>query len=428
MKKVNNIILACCFLLLNNSCYKKQEKIYLAPITYSESSSDDYLECKNIPKSVTYQTNNIQHIEISDQMNGDINMDSLIETHKYVCLETTSESLLGNINKLCYDDGMLFVFDRENNIVLSFTENGKFCNKISQKGRGPMEYIELTDISINPYSKELCLLDLSGGKILTFDYQGNYKDGKPLFYYYGGLEFSKKHIYMSTGFTGNTRVPTIDCNRVIIANHSQEPLFKAFPYKEELRYSFHWEDYRAIQSFDNNIYFHHSLSDTIWEIKDSLCVARFLIDFTKRGKLFKDEEWNTMTDEKYTKLKDNIRYFSGKYLISGSWLYASITNPNKMVTPLLYNFKTKQKKYGYFSSSNNNFYIQLLYNSLDFSLGKNRFVKVIQPFETKRYLQQLKKLGIKNQLSSTENKLFNKILKEEDNPVLLIIQFKEKEL
>ena len=63
---------------------------------------------------------------------------------------------------------------RRQNTVFIFEHNGKFLSKIKSIGKGPGEYIHISDIDINEKDQELYILDWDGGKICNYDLKGNF--------------------------------------------------------------------------------------------------------------------------------------------------------------------------------------------------------------------------------------------------------------
>lgn len=74
-------------------------------------------------------------------------------------LETTDNSLLGDITKGVIDGNNIFIQDRKLQCLLNFDTSGKFIKKLGKKGQGPGEYLEIRDF---------CLLD---DCIYTLDYR-----------------------------------------------------------------------------------------------------------------------------------------------------------------------------------------------------------------------------------------------------------------
>jgi hypothetical protein len=98
----------------------------------------------------------------------------IVDSVKYVHLETTGESLVGRINQLHKDDSLLFILDKKQKSIFIFDDRGRYRNKINHIGRGPGEYISITSFDIDEDRKEICLLDDMQQKILRYTYKGEY--------------------------------------------------------------------------------------------------------------------------------------------------------------------------------------------------------------------------------------------------------------
>src|SRR5690606_26101942 len=67
----------------------------------------------------------------------------------YIPLETSANSMIGNISRLCYFRDQFFILDKKGNSILIFDKKGKFLDKIEAIGKGPGEYISLMDFAID---------------------------------------------------------------------------------------------------------------------------------------------------------------------------------------------------------------------------------------------------------------------------------------
>lgn len=94
-------------------------------------------------------------------------MEKIVDTIIVVEPEVTDLSLLTNIAKLrVTPEGGFIVLDK--NGVYHFSRDGSFIRQYGMKGRGPAEYIELTDIGLDSDSGCVYLLDALN-KVLVFD-------------------------------------------------------------------------------------------------------------------------------------------------------------------------------------------------------------------------------------------------------------------
>lgn len=101
---------------------------------------------------------------------------TVIESCDYIPLETTEESLLGNVSSVCFDDDLFFVSDKTGgkiNRILVFNKSGKFITQIGQRGNGEGEYTYIRSWTINPFENFVSIIDLNSS-IKYYDYSGKY--------------------------------------------------------------------------------------------------------------------------------------------------------------------------------------------------------------------------------------------------------------
>lgn len=93
-----------------------------------------------------------------------------VDVEQIIPLETSSKSLIVDINKVIINNNNIYILDTRNYNLIVFDQNGKFIQKIGTIGKGPGEYIEIRDF------------DISNGFIYTLDYRKihkyNLNDGK----------------------------------------------------------------------------------------------------------------------------------------------------------------------------------------------------------------------------------------------------------
>ncbi|MBW6479730.1 MAG: 6-bladed beta-propeller [Bacteroidales bacterium] len=89
---------------------------------------------------------------------------------EYIPLQTTDSSLIGRIDKVVITEDNIYVNNRGSEIIC-FNKIGNFISKLSKRGRGPGEYASIWDFDISSDSKKLILL--SNGKILLYNIVGN---------------------------------------------------------------------------------------------------------------------------------------------------------------------------------------------------------------------------------------------------------------
>ena len=133
----------------------------------------------------------------------EINIDSISEALpelaqiKYVPLETTDSSLIGNIDKILYQNNKYYILDKVEKKILVFDRQGKAMQIIHKVGQGPGEYLEPSDIDIDKEGN-IYVYDWATQSIIT------YKNGKPENYeilkigqYFLDFAMTDKYIFLS---------------------------------------------------------------------------------------------------------------------------------------------------------------------------------------------------------------------------------------
>lgn len=95
-----------------------------------------------------------------------------VDSFRIVPLETTSGSILSNIDRLLVSDSLIFIHN--NDRLLCFDYSGKFLYPIGVKGRGAGEYLRINTIFINPFLHTINIVDEVSDKVLTYQLDGTY--------------------------------------------------------------------------------------------------------------------------------------------------------------------------------------------------------------------------------------------------------------
>ena len=94
---------------------------------------------------------------------------------KLVPLETNSNSVIADCHKIMKYNNRYFILDVDQRAVFAFNKSGKYLFSTKNfQGKGPNEYISLTDFNINYLNKKLEILDPPDYKIKIYDLNGKY--------------------------------------------------------------------------------------------------------------------------------------------------------------------------------------------------------------------------------------------------------------
>ena len=141
--------------------------------------------CGNIDKKAHYEVPHI-HVDVNTAEKH-MDMSEYLDTSffKAIPLETTAECLVGkDIMNVWYRNGRIYVWEEQTESVFMFDENGKFIDKIADKGEGPNEYTSICNVSIT--DSLIYIFDHFCYKLLYYDLDCNFIK-----------RVSTKHVYQN---------------------------------------------------------------------------------------------------------------------------------------------------------------------------------------------------------------------------------------
>lgn len=222
------------------------------------------------------------------------------------------------------------------------------------------------------------------------------------------------------------KAPRLDFHRFVVADENQRPLYRGFPYTEKIRNNFSYVPHYPIRKYADGIFYKEVLSDTIWQINVGKYKPAYVLNFPKRGELFSAAERENMTDRLYEQKSRHAEGFTNTYLITPQLAYFGVGDNDKLreLFPLFYSKKTGKILCG---SLNPPLYTSRAgdyFNPIpDFVFRENTFVSIMQPQIMKDIINSLDEDRY-NKLSPHDKQLVEN-LQVEDNPVLMIIKYKD---
>lgn len=101
-----------------------------------------------------------------------VNLSEVATDIRYIPLETTAESVIGNVWNVKYSNGKIYISDNKYAISI-FKDDGIFIKKFSRVGRGPEEYVDFSTFQVNDADGGIEILERSG-RIIRYDSDGNF--------------------------------------------------------------------------------------------------------------------------------------------------------------------------------------------------------------------------------------------------------------
>jgi hypothetical protein len=110
------------------------------------------------------------------------NLTDYVDSCCFATLESTQNSLIGEIKDMQFADNKIFIFNSVlgNSEILVFDRTGHFLNKIGTKGNGPHEYLSINSFCINSFKSYIVVFDSNKQKIIKYNYSGKFLESLPI--------------------------------------------------------------------------------------------------------------------------------------------------------------------------------------------------------------------------------------------------------
>ena len=319
----------------------KKNQIYLLTILLTLASCNGGSSDKEFP-TINKVEDHIKIIKIPKEILSSNKKEVLfdpslvVKDFDIVALETTPEALVGNIDKLFFNDEKIFVIDRRvAKSIFIFKQNGEFISKIDRVGRGPTEYFEIWDATIDKSEKHIIIQDLEGRKFQYYDYNGDYLFKKKMPFLFTSFEIlDSATMVFYTSRSYNIDFPGLHHKADITIGKVEgtvDFIHKSKTYRDDFTYS---NRSHRISNFNNHVNFNPRYNDTIFKITNNRLIAEYVLDF--QGKGIPESRWPDMTDREFQKAIRKYPYFTGEYVTLDKYLYLDIHSP-KYRSHLIYN-------------------------------------------------------------------------------------------
>lgn len=123
-------------------------------------------------------TTSYQVFKVDPNSESKESFDYFYRLKEVVPLETTDSSVMGDIMKVISVKDRIFVAPWNGKSIFIFDRKGKYLSRIDKEGRGPGEYLKISDFMVTEQPKEI-LVYAQEGKLNFYDWQGNFlREGK----------------------------------------------------------------------------------------------------------------------------------------------------------------------------------------------------------------------------------------------------------
>jgi hypothetical protein len=357
--------------------------------------------CNN--KAKVKITNNI--LEINSENFEEIKLSDYVSNIKVVKLETSSDIVIGEIMKVQIFDKKIYILDRIYNALSVFDENGKFLHLLRKIGQGPGEYTTLWDFVVT--DNGLYLSDMSIA-ILHYDHNFNFVK-KVVHHTYGGVFITDDEFFWIYQFPNLSPY-----NQLVMFDKTGRRIKEYFP-KKASEDGTNLFSSNSFQMQGTDKYFSPQFGYTIYKLDETNEWQKFMT-FLFRNKTFTGDVNEYFS--KYSIAPGNPDF---PYIVRSDFsVFANMIMIDFAInlTPYccFYNLKTKETRVGKVKNDlipNCELIFPIKRNSHGNQTG-NSLIEFIDA----EWVVNGNHKGLCELNKSLEN------LKEDDNPVLVIYEFK----
>lgn len=228
--------------------------------------------CSEKETTTTLETINIDY-------NNEVNVENSLTTNyfksrKLIKLETTKESLISNISRLIVFDNYYFIFDQDTKSIYKFNEFGKYISKINRIGKGPGQYLKISDFTIDTKEKQIILLSNTPNDLMYFDLDFNFIKQTKNTEYYSYISTDQSSMYLINSLA------KYDGNYISINHgdkHNEFLPVESF-IKDKVFYS---QRPNIIKS--DHIYFFKVYDNIVYEVAENNVLPKYQIEFGEKA-------------------------------------------------------------------------------------------------------------------------------------------------
>lgn len=220
-------------------------------------------------------------ISLKPEISKKIHLSDIAKKIKFIPLETTENSFLGEINKIEFDDDHYFILNNFDKLVYIFDLDGNFENRIGSIGNGVGELQYPECFALNKDLKEVWLTS-NFHSILKFDYNGKYKDNQPINMFFRNFFIYKNYTYFHTSKVANfdNQNKQISYN-LWIGNEKNDVTTTYFPYSPVLypNGGTYYDTKIPFSENEGSMIYSYVFSDTIYAIDKATLSPKYIVDF-----------------------------------------------------------------------------------------------------------------------------------------------------
>jgi hypothetical protein len=208
-------------------------------------------------------------ITVSDsELNDKHRASDIFESVRLIPLETTDESIIGEINKIVIIDTLIYIMDSKSKAIMLFNTKGQHLSKIARKGEGPNEYSDLDDFTVMK-NGDIIILDYR--KILHFKTDGMHYKTYNTEFHADAIESINDSLFVCSGSREKD---------IIVWNRIENKIVNAF-IDYDVKHS--GRIFKPLIKYMNNVYYMRPYTSTMYRVSPEKLTVHWFVDFGKRN-------------------------------------------------------------------------------------------------------------------------------------------------
>lgn len=188
-------------------------------------------------------------------------------------LETNDKSLLADISKIMFEDDFMAIADYNSNQICLFDYKGRHIRTIRHVGRGPKEYISLSEATLDKENRRFIIFDDKTAKLKFYTYDGEWAGDKEYELLVHDMTVSDGKLYLlNSPSLNNKKYVTVlplneDSGTLPIFNFTRPQNCSLYPAGSR------------ISNCGRNVMLSQRFDYTIYEVVGDEVVPKYTVDF-----------------------------------------------------------------------------------------------------------------------------------------------------
>ena len=375
-KRAVFLLLLCCSIVLN-SCQSNERQLSLSTIEVDAASNDE--------------------LKLSEYFEN------------FRMLKLPTDSVMGEIRKIQYANSRIYISDGETMFV--FSDDGQLLSCFNRKGQGPGEYLGIMDFVVNGET----ITVLSSRKLLTYNHSGENISTLNLEFGVASVSPTVENAYFL--YCGNIAYDDKNRHKLHLMRDGQESerFLPMDEHRAKYLFLFGTHNFYRHQDF---VYFFETFNDTVYVSNDNKIEPSFYIDY--KGKnipaSFFEKNYSDIAVFFGEYHKTPYAYGTSKFILYNRFLmFGSFYQKNMKLT--VYD-REKLISQTFATVEDDVYFNGLTIPVSEFNYHSDKHIFV--PVNAFDVIEWGKEYPMDNRFKELVD-----VTKEEDNPLLLIFDFKQ---